>query len=178
MTDIAKKTLKLGLIGAISALLLATLSTLTEPIIELRRETEMEDVLNSLSGGDKFEAPESVFENGILQRWKMVGGWILEIEAIGYGGPMLLAASYRSDGTVMAARLLDNKETVGFGKKAEDPTYMDIFVGFGGEISIPRDKTELGERADFVSGATITFTGIVTALEKGSEFVKKWENQK
>lgn len=91
---------------------------------------------------------------------------------------MLLIASYKKDGTIIAVRLLDNKETVGFGKRAEDPAYMDIFTGFGGRNPIPRNEAEFGDGADFVSGATITFNGIVMALEKGSESVKEWSNQR
>lgn len=180
MTDIIGKALKLGLIGAIAALLLAALSNLAEPIIALRREAEMKAVLNVLAGGEKTGMPESVSEPGILQRWRIANdkGWILEIEALGYGGPMLLIASYKKDGTIIAVRLLDNKETVGFGKRAEDPAYMEIFTGFGGRNPIPRNEAEFGDGADFVSGATITFNGIVMALEKGSESVKEWSNQR
>jgi len=180
VTDIAEKALKLGLIGAIAALLLAALSSLAEPVISLRKEAEMRAVLSALANGGETGAPESVPDPDISRRWRIAddGGWILEIEALGYGGPMLLLASYKGDGTVMAARLLDNKETVGFGKKAEDPAYMEVFSGFGGKNPIPRDETELGDGADLVSGATITFTGIAAALEKGSESVEEWERQR
>lgn len=169
MTDIAKKALKLGLIGAIAALLLAALSNLAEPLITLRREAEMKAVLNVLADGEETGTPESVSKHDILRRWRIAddGGWILEMEASGYGGPMLLVASYRDDGAIMAARLLDNKETVGFGKKAENPAYMDVFSGFGSKIPVPRNEAELGDGADLISGATITFNGIVAALEKG-----------
>jgi len=180
MTDITGKALKLGLIGAIAALLLAVLSNLAEPVIASRQEAEMEAMLSALAGGEKTGAPESLSEPGILQRWRIADdkGWILKMEAVGYGGPMLLVASYKRDGTIMTARLLDNKETVGFGKKAESTVYMDVFSGFGGDIPIPRSETELGDRADLVSGATITFNGIVAALEKGSKSVKEWDNRR
>jgi len=180
VTDITEKALKLGLIGAVAAFLLAALSSLAEPVISLRREAEMKAVLSVLSDGEETRAPESVSEPGISRRWRISndGGWILEIEGLGYGGPMLLLASYKDDGTIMAVRLLDNKETVGFGKKAENPAYMEVFRGFGGENPIPRNEVELGDRADIVSGATITFTGIAAALEKGSESVKEWERQR
>ncbi|KGM38806.1 hypothetical protein S1OALGB6SA_1899 [Olavius algarvensis spirochete endosymbiont] len=180
MTDITEKALKLGLIGALAALLLAVLNSFVAPIIELRREAEMRAVLDVLANGEKTEEAETVSEPGILQRWRISNdkGWILEMEAVGYGGPMLLAASYKSDGTIVAARLMDNKETVGFGKKAEDSAYMKVFEGFGGEISIPQSRTELANGADLVSGATITFTGIAVALEKGSKTVKEWSNQR
>ena len=180
MTEITVKALKLGLIGATAALLLAVLSNFAEPIIALRREAEMRAVLNVLADGEKTEAPEPVSEPSILQRWQIANdkGWILEMEAVGYGGSMLLVASYKGDGTIMTARLLDNKETVGFGKKAEDAAYMDIFAGFGSEIPVPQNKIELGDGADLVSGATITFTGIAATLEKGSKSVKEWSNQR
>ena len=180
MNDITEKALKLGLIGAVAALLLAALNSLAEPVISLRREAEMKAVLSVLANGGEAGAPEPASEPDISRRWRIANdeGWILEIEALGYGGPMLLLASYKDDGTIMAVRLLDNKETVGFGKKAEDPAYMEIFSGFGAKNPIPRDEAEFGDRADLVSGATITFTGIATALEKGSESVKEWNRQR
>ena len=90
---------------------------------------------------------------------------------------MTIVASYDTGGTVMVARLMGNNETVGFGKKAEDSSYMKIFVGTGGNRPVPRTKADLGTDADTVAGATVTFSGITDALRAGSELVQEWEGR-
>jgi electron transport complex protein RnfG len=47
-------------------------------------------------------------------------GYVLKLVGVGYGGDIVLIASYAPDGTVMAARLMDNSETPGLGKAAEN----------------------------------------------------------
>ncbi|MCK5735567.1 MAG: FMN-binding protein, partial [Spirochaetaceae bacterium] len=116
---------------------------------------------------------------GVVQRWTIDGdkGWILELEGSGYGGPLTVVASYNTDGSIILARLMDNNETVGFGKNAENENYMKIFIGTGGDKPVPGDKAALGSDVDTVSGATITFTGITDALQNGSNLVKEWEGR-
>lgn len=179
MKEMANKSMRLGLIGAIAALLLAVTNNFTEPLIAERRARELNDALTVLAAGGTPGAPESDPAEGVAQRWAIEGnkGWILELSGTGYGGPMTVVASYDPEGSIMVSRLMDNSETVGFGKKAEDPSYMDIFAGTGGEIPVPRNKADLGGRADTVSGATVTFTGITDALRNGSNLVKEWEGR-
>ena len=133
-----------------------------------------------ISDGEAY--PDVVFPGraeGIARRWPIEGsgGWILELKASGYGGPMTVIASFGADGALMVAKLMDNDETVGFGKKAEEPGYMEIFAGKGGNSPMPVTKTQLGGDADVVSGATVTFTGISEALRSGSDAVKRWEGR-
>lgn len=179
MREMAKKSLRLGLIGAVAALLLAITNNFTEPLIAERRARELNEALSVLANGGTPGVPESSPAAGVVQRWPIDSGkgWILELIATGYGGPMTVVASYDTQGAIMVSRLMDNAETVGFGKKAEDPSYMDIFVGTGGEGPVPRNKIELGSNADVVSGATVTFTGITDALRNGSNLVKEWEGR-
>ena len=179
MNEIANKALRLGIIGAVAALLLSVVNNFAEPVIAQRKADELNKALTVLaSGGNPGEAENHPAE-GVNQRWSIDGdkGWILELEGSGYGGPLTVVASYNTDGSIILARLMDNSETVGFGKKAENPDYMKIFVGTGGEKPVPRNKSDLGSDVDTVSGATITFTGITEALREGSSLVKKWEGR-
>ena len=100
-------------------------------------------------------------------------GYVLELEANGFGGPMVVMAAYGKDGTVLDARLLYNSETPGFGKVAEESWYMDMFKGKGGTEALPQGSGDLTEaEAEAVAGATVTFSGVSSALIKGSEYVK------
>ena len=179
MKEMANKALRLGIIGAVAALMLAVVNNFTEPVIRELKAAELQAALTVLASGRTTGEAESAPAPGVVQRWPIGSdeGWILELEAVGYGGSMTVVASYDARGAVNVARLMDNSETVGFGKKAEDPEYMEIFVDTGGDSPVPTDKSALGPDADVVSGATVTFSGISEALQKGSELVKSWEEQ-
>lgn len=178
MKEMVDKSLRLGIIGAVAALLLAVINNFTEPVIAERKAAELEAALTVLAAGGRPGAGEMNPAEGVNQRWPISsGGWILELDAVGYGGPMTVVASYGADGAILVSRLMDNGETVGFGKKAEEDSYMEIFVGSGGDRPVPADKAALGADADVVSGATVTFSGISKALSRGSDLVKEWGNR-
>lgn len=87
---------------------------------------------------------------------------------------MKLVASYDLAGEIIAVKMLSNSETPGIGKKSEDPSYMDKFIGTGGDGEVPTSKSQLSsDQAQAVSGATVTFTGISKALDYGSDYVRK-----
>ena len=89
---------------------------------------------------------------------------------------MAVIASYSTDGTVLGAKLMSNSETPGLGKKAEEEWYMDMFEGKGGSEPVPTAKSMLpADLSAQVSGATITFTGVSSAIAAGSEYVKGLE---
>lgn len=103
-----------------------------------------------------------------------IGGYQLELEGSGYGGSMTIIASYYSDGSLIGAKLTNNSETAGLGKKAENEWYMDMFKGKGADSAIPTSKNDLSESdAAAISGATITFTGVSSVIKQGSDYVKE-----
>ncbi len=179
MSPLVSKTIKLGVIGGIAALLLSIANYSTEPAITNLRQMEIQAMLRLLSGDDSPGEREDVQVENVVSKWPVNPdkGWILELTGIGYGGEMTIMTAYDKDGSVKTARLLTNNETVGFGKKAESADYMDIFIGRGGAIPIPRTKSQLGKHVDMVSGATITFSGIARVIAQGSDLVKEWEAQ-
>ena len=179
MNEMTNKALRLGIIGAVAALLLSVVNYFTEPVIAQMKADNLTSALTVLASGGTPGSAESQPAPGVVQRWTIDGdkGWILELEGSGYGGPLTVVASYNTDGSIILARLMDNNETVGFGKNAENENYMKIFIGTGGDKPVPGDKAALGSDVDTVSGATITFTGITDALQNGSNLVKEWEGR-
>ena len=106
----------------------------------------------------------------------IIGGYSLQLNTTGYGGPMTIIASYRKDGSIIGAQLTTNSETAGLGKKYEEAKNMSIFVNKGGEgeTPIPVSKNDLDRtESAIVSGATVTFTGLASALNLGSNWVKE-----
>ncbi len=158
-------------ICAVSALVLALVNSWTAPRIKAYEDAQRLSALQAVSAGktvgDYAEVKDTPHVLGYYQL--KPSGCIVMLSANGYGGEIRLVAAYSSDGRLMAAQILSNSETPGLGKKAEDPAYMEKFIGKGSDM--PLKKTDLtAEDAQAVSGASVTFTGISKALLAGSQF--------
>lgn len=177
MNPMLDKTLRLVLICGVAALLLGVVNSITEPVIKERKEQDVKNALSSLIERGSIGNPESLDNEKISQIFPVEEddqsiAVILDMVGQGYGGDMRILASYNLDGSLIDARLMENAETPGLGKKAEASEYMDKFKGFGAEIAVPTSKNELDGGADAITGATITFNGVAQALFTGSEYVK------
>lgn len=181
MNPVLSKTLKLGSITIVAALLLTLVNYYTAPVIASLKLGDLKVTLNELVSGD-IENESDINSGRIVRSWDVMDGGtksavILELNATGFGGAMMLLGAYGKDGEIINASLLENNETVGFGKKAEDPLYMTIFIGTGTvAVPVPTTKSKVRERGvgpyDMINGSSITFSGISAALAEGSEYVK------
>lgn len=175
--------LKLMVICAVSALVLSLVNGVTAPkIAGLKKEAEKAALMVVVSegtlGNEEIVADDSVVSSylPVLSDNDEIIGYVLKLIGEGYAGDMVLLANYTVKGSVLTSILLDNLETPGLGKKAEEPEYMEKFKGTGGEGEkpVPQKKSDLDTaEADALGGVTVTFVGIAKALEYGSNFVKK-----
>ncbi|MBN2859511.1 MAG: FMN-binding protein [Sphaerochaetaceae bacterium] len=175
MKAMIKTGVTLALIAAIAATALALINSVTAPRIAAYDAQVIQNTLAQVAGGFTVgEAQESdnvsvsalyalTDENG------QNAGYILSLIGNGYGGAMTIMASYSPQGALLDARLLNNAETPGLGKKAENPEYMEKYTN---KDSIPLKKSELSSaEADSIGGSTVTFSGIAKTLAYGSEYV-------
>lgn len=178
-----KTTIKTGLllffICAFSAGLCGIINSITAPQILINTQKETEAALSAVSGGyalgDEMESSNASITMVIplLDGDDKVAGYILELNANGYGGGMTIIASYLNSGELMKAKMMANSETPGLGKKSENDWYMAMFEGLGGASPLPTSKADLpSDQAQSVSGASITFSGVSGALNLGSSYVK------
>ncbi len=172
---------KLFLICAVAAVTLGAINAVTEPVIIQRKILELKQALEELTPDARTGEAIPVSGNAtVKQAYPVlssgaVSGYVLQLTGQGYGGDMKILARFASDGTIRAAKLMDNLETPGLGKKAENPRYMDKFIGTGGpDKPVPVRKDMLDRaQADAVTGATITFLGVSKALAEGAQFVRE-----
>lgn len=172
MKKYLKTALILFVICAAAALLLAVFNSVTAPKISAYEAEQKTAALKNVSGGASIGEYVIVPEGSMVNGYYTLdnGGYILNLTANGYGGPIILVASYSADGILRAAQVISNSETPGLGKKSEESWYMDKFIGKG--QNMPIRKTSLSDSdAQAVSGASMTFTGISKALLAGSNFV-------
>lgn len=180
MKAIASVGGKLALICIVAASVLGLVNAFTAPTIAKVKEKQLQEALRRVKGD--FSAGEEVAVEDhpvvralypLLAADSNAAGYIIKMNAAGYGGDIELLASFTLNGEVRAVAVMDNLETPGLGKLAEKPGYMDKFIGKGDRLSIPVTKQELPQKeADSVSGASLTFMGIAQALLQGSEFAK------
>jgi len=178
MKNVVIVGMKLFAICAIAALTLGGINAITEPVIIQRKIMELQQALNELTPDAQTGEAVSVAENPVIvKRYPVTkegqsAGMLLELEGSGYGGEMKILARYEADGTIRAVKLMDNTETPGLGKKAENPAYMEKFIGTGSAdnpVAVRKDMLGPGD-ADAITGATITFLGISKALAEGAQY--------
>jgi len=175
---------RLAIICTVAALVLALINAMTAPVIAQNRQEALEEALRQIVGdadvGERAPVPGD--ENEIVNAYYPVsadgdsaGRYVVELTGSGYGGDMQVLAGIDADGEIFSAVLMQNAETPGLGKEAENPGYMEgKFIGRGADQPVPTTKSDLPpEEAEAVSGSTITFMGIADALEAGSRFVEE-----
>lgn len=173
---------KLALICAIAALALGAVNSVTEPKIAEFRAAKLAAALEQVSTGGII-GEETVIEDAVVKSYYRVekdgevSGYILNLKGSGYGGDLIILASFTADGNVFGSVLMEHDETPGLGKEAENDWYMEKYLGFAGS-DVPSAKRQLEQSdADAISGATITFTGVGKALEAGSDYVTAMEGK-
>lgn len=173
------KKIILPLICAVAAILLALVNMVTQPKIEEYELSIAKEALTEVSLGNDFGDEILISDRDNLVFYHEMSknngknGYIVGLKSSGYGGELTLVASYDLDGNLLKAKLLTNSETPGVGKKAENPDYMNMFIGKNSD-NLPLKKDMLSsDDVAVVSGATLTFGGISKALSAGSEFVKE-----
>ncbi len=179
MKQMMKVGLLLAIICAVAATALAAVNMITKDKIAAYERNVVIAALSEVASGFSIGESQASTDALVQQFYPLAGqsktveGYLLMLNANGYGGAMTVMASYSKDGKILAAKLLGNSETPGLGKKAESKTYMDKFIGTGGASPVPVKKSNLSSAdAESIGGATVTFSGIAKALAYGSEFVK------
>ncbi len=170
---------KLALIGAVSAFALALINSVTAPVIEENNAVKLKEALSAviisgeagneitIENDKKIKGYYTVKEDG------KVSGYVLKLTGDGYGGPLNIIASYDVSGKVSKVKLMDNSETAGLGKKAENDQYMKVFENTGTDKKVPLWKSDLStEKVNEITGASITYYGVAQAVKYGSDLVK------
>ncbi|MBR4683694.1 MAG: FMN-binding protein [Spirochaetia bacterium] len=184
MKNIIIIAVKLAVICLVAAFVLALVNGITAPQIAASKAQAELDALSVINKagtiGERVEGDGA----GVNYYFPVTDGgkvtnYIMSLTSMGYGGNLVILGNFKVNGEIIDAKLMEDSETPGLGKKAENAEYMNKFKGTGADKPVPVKKTMLESAdADAVTGATITFTGVSKALEYGSEFAKKLGGQK
>lgn len=132
------------------------------------------DYMLSLIAVDKpaaeGEAPTAIATNlteqpaaeGIDAWWKADEGYIITISEKGFGGLVTATVGILNDGTIASIEFVAPNETPGLGEQVVLlKSFSEQFIG----------KSALDSGVDTISGATISSTAAITAVQKALNFV-------
>ena len=178
--------LRLTAICFVAVLLLIVVNLLTAKKIEDNKK-KIEQKANKMlmPDGKKFnkkdfsfitdDLKESFYYYEVYNNFNHLIGYIAASIGNGYGGKMKVMVAFDTNLKILNSKLLDNLETPGLGKKAENEEYMNKFKGTNIDMKpFPKNKNILSsDDRDSVTGATITFNGIAQAITKAISMMER-----
>ena len=151
--------LKLLIISAVTALLLAGVNALTAPRIAENNELEKKNALAAIFpssddcqltdiSADGVELVYLVLKDGDLL------GYAASVSTMGFGGEIELMVGVTAEGTVKGIKVVSHSETPGLGSRVDDEGYLSQYAGLGGNLSI-------GSDVDAITGSTISSKAVL-----------------
>jgi len=160
-------TLKLLIIGVVTAVLLALVNELTKDKIADNTEKEKRGAIGELfTGGINItpylgDMPDDIGINdiSIIRENDAFVGYVAEVAPVGFGGEITLMVGVDKNGAVVGVKVISHGETAGLGSRVSDAAYLEGYKG--------ADGSTVGN-VDLISGATISSKavreGVKTAL--------------
>lgn len=174
------KTLKLGIklliITAVSALLLAFTNSVTEPII---KEAEQEKLNESLKlafpEADSFEEVEGDFPETVVGVYKADGdkGYVFDINAKGgYGGDIEFILGVDNENNITGFSPLKHAESAGFGLQMEEDWFKEGVKGVSMDQEVGASEAGSENEIVGISGATVSTNAIVNGINTAREVLE------
>lgn len=89
----------------------------------------------------------------------------LDSAAPGYGGPVEVMVGFKPDGTLVGIGIMKQSETPGLGARVTEEAFTSQFRNQAPPVKLAAQ----GGKINAVSGATISSTAVVTAVNKAAE---------
>lgn len=183
--------LSLTAIAVCAALAVSQVARITEPQIERNRQIQATRMINAVLPGVSYDNEPGLdyqeFTDAELlgssepmrvytarREGRPVAHAITAVAPNGYVGPIRLLIGVSTDGTVLAVRTLEHRETPGLGDQIERQRSAWI-AGFDGLTSQDAGQANWslqtdGGRFDQLSGATVTSRAVVRAVGRALLF--------
>ncbi|MGL4335451.1 MAG: FMN-binding protein [Turicibacter sp.] len=161
----------LAIIGMVSAGLIASVNSATQPIIQKRIQLEKEETIREFfptnTSFDETKVADANYK-AVKVSYKVMGaenellGYIYEVSTNGYGGAITALISYdiNTDQLTNLKYIGAFSETPGFGTRVKEPEFMTQLI----------NKQVEGTEIDTLSGATITSSAVKTAIETANAY--------
>ncbi len=101
-----------------------------------------------------------------------IAGYAVFVDGTGFGGPFSVGIGYTPEGTIRKIAFRELNETMGLGMNADKDEFKDQFIGKQGELTLVHyGAGDNDQEINAVTGATITSTAVVNAVNAGTGFL-------
>jgi electron transport complex protein RnfG len=168
MKYILKLALILLLITAVVAGLLGFVNDLTKDKIAENTAKKANAAMQAVLPSDSYEKLE-VSEEGISEVYKSEKGFVVRLNANGFGGAIDMMVGIDLNGAVTGVSVISHSETASLGAECTRADWRAQFVGTSGSLKVSKD----GGTVDALTGATVTSRAVTEAVNRAVEFVKE-----
>ncbi|MDD2412373.1 MAG: RnfABCDGE type electron transport complex subunit G [Bacteroidales bacterium] len=186
-SNLINMSVTLFLITAISAVVLASVYSLTkEPIAQAKAqklETAVQNVMPEFDRLEQKEIPafdmpkKTLLLNIAYKGDEIVGYAINSYTNKGFSGDINVMVGLLTDGTINDTYVLEHKETPGLGTKMSDDKFRNQFKGLDPTTKKLYVKKDGGD-VDAITAATISSRAFCDALNRAIETLKTTEGKK
>ena len=168
MKYILRLTVTLLLITAVVAGLLALVNHLTADKITALREEKANSAMVQVLPADGYTQLPCEQDGVSLYKAGDVG-YVVRLEANGFGGAIDLMVGVTSDLTVSGISVISHAETASLGANCTREDWRSQFVGVSGKLAVDKD----GGQIDALTGATVTSRAVTEAVERALKLVEE-----
>lgn len=168
MKYILKLALTLLLITAVVAGLLGLVNQLTADKIAENTAMKANEAMQTVLPAAAYEQLE-VDRDDIQEAYKAENGYVVRLNAMGFGGAIDMMVGIDLSGTVTGISVISHGETASLGAECTRADWQSQFVGTAGDLKVTKD----GGTVDALTGATVTSRAVTEAVNRAVEFVKE-----
>ena len=155
-------TLKLLLISAVTALLLAGVNALTAPTIAANNELEKKNAISAIFPDADDIRQADVAADGVESIYLVMTdgdliGYAASVAPTGFGGAMDIMVGVGADGSVVGIKIVSHSETPGLGSRVNSDSFLSQYKGLGGVLTVGRD-------VDAITGSTISSKAVTKGV--------------
>ena len=168
MKYILKLMFVLLLITVVVAGLLGVVNQLTADKIAENTAKKANSAMEAVLPSPSYEKLD-ITKDGITEAYKAENGYVVRLNAGGFGGAIDMMVGVSLEGTVTGISVIAHSETASLGAECTRPDWQSQFVGASDGLQVTKD----GGTIDALTGATVTSRGVVDAVNRAVEFVKE-----
>ncbi len=180
ITEIFKVAIILFSITAVAAAILASVNSVTAPVIaendRKAQEIAMKAVLPEATMFDKIEY-ELNDSSSVTEVYLSDVGYAVKAAPKGYGGAISMIVGVDNDLKVTGVEIISQSETAGLGAKCTDSSFKTQFVGKTENIVVSKNATKENE-VDAITSATITSKAVTKGVNDAIEAAKEAKGDK
>jgi len=166
MKDITRYSIVLFSICLVSAGMLSLIYNIAEPRIVEQRKLQEEKAIKEVLPQEPVEIEKIEEEDLVFYKAKDIKGnliaYVFICEARGYASDIRTVISLKPQGSIIAVKVLEQRETPGVGTRITEDEFLNQF----------KNKNVNGQ-FDTITGATISSTAVINSIKEKAQKVLK-----